>query len=376
MCATVLSVYGASLHAQVASSTPAPAPTPAAVAGPLPTPHTGSDVYRLACAACHGLDGKGSPVTKVGFAKELPDFTDCKFTTPEPLGDWIAVVHEGGRIRGLDHHMPAFGDALSDADIEAVVRYAWSFCTTRSWPRGDLNFPRAFFTEKAFPENEAVLTTLMTTGDEPAVGNELQFERRIGVRSQFEATVPVEMQSDGESWTHGIGDVTVALRRTFYASLEKGTIFAAGGELGLPTGSESKGLGSGVTIFEPFVMGGQTLGSAGFVQVHAGVEVPSDSSKVKTEGYVRTALGTTFAQQKGFGRSWTPMVEVLWARPSGEASEWDVVPQLQVSLSKLQHVLVSGGVRLPVNSHGERHPQVLTYLLWDWFDGGFFKYWK
>jgi hypothetical protein len=184
------------------------------------------------------------------------------------------------------------------------------------------------------------------------------------------------MQQQGAGWNRGIGDVNLALRRTLYASLETGGILSAGGEIGLPTGKESTGLGSGVVMFEPFVMAGQTIGSNGFVQTHAGVEVPSDRTKVKTEGYVRTALGWTFAQQKGFGRAWTPAVEVLWARPNGEPSEWDVVPQMQVSLSKLQHVVMAGGVRLPVNSHGERHPQVVTYLVWDWFDGGFFQYWK
>ena len=38
--------------------------------------------------------------------------------------------------------------------------------------------------------------------------------------------------------------------------------------------------------------------------------------------------------------------------------------------------MVAGGVRIPINERGDRHPQVLTYLLWDWFDGGFFDFWK
>ena len=67
-------------------------------------------------------------------------------------------------MRGLDRHMPAFGDALSPEQIERAVQYLWSFCTDPSWPRGDLNLPRAFFTEKAFPENETVWTTGVTGG--------------------------------------------------------------------------------------------------------------------------------------------------------------------------------------------------------------------
>jgi hypothetical protein len=53
----------------------------------------------------------------------------------------------------------------------------------------------------------------------------------------------------------------------------------------------------------------------------------------------------------------------------------DLVPQLQVSLSKLQHILLSVGVSVPVTEREGRHPQFLTYFLWDWFDGGLFQYW-
>ena len=57
-------------------------------------------------------------------------------------------------------------------------------------------------------------------------------------------------------------------------------------------------------------------------------------------------------------------------------SEWDVVPQMQVTLSKLQHVMVAGGVRIPLTERDGRSTQALVYLLWDWFDGGFFEFWK
>ena len=67
---------------------------------------------------------------------------------------------------------------------------------------------------------------------------------------------------------------------------------------------------------------------------------------------------------------------MIAAKPRNGTAEWDVVPQMQVSLSKLQHVLMSVGVRLPVNEREERKPQLLTYLLWDWFDGGLFQFWK
>jgi hypothetical protein len=85
----------------------------------------------------------------------------------------------------------------------------------------------------------------------------------------------------------------------------------------------------------------------------------------------------TFVQGQ-FGRSWTPMIELAAGREleRGQRPQWDILPQLQVSLSKRQHILFSGGIRIPVNERAQRHPQVLTYLLWDWFDGGIRDGWR
>lgn len=338
---------------------------------------TGQDVYRAACLTCHGPDGRGSARSVVGFDVPLPDFSDCAFATAEPDPDWTAVVHEGGPIRGLDRHMPAFGDALSQEEIGLAVSHLRTFCKEPAWPRGDLNLPRAFFTEKAFPENESVWATAWTRGGNGSVGNELIYERRLGARNQIEVNVPITFQRDGGvEWNRGLGDVAFAFKRTVYASMRTGGIGAAGMEVILPTGKEELGLGNGYTVFEPFAMWGQILPRNSFLQLHGGVEVPSDSSKGVREAYLRTALGTTFAQNRGFGRAWSPQVEVLWARPQGGPAEWDVVPQVQVTLSKLQHIMVAGGILLPVTQRKERPRQGLVYLVWDWFDGGFFEFWK
>ena len=337
---------------------------------------TGEEIYRAGCVACHGVEGTGMPKDRVGFAQELPDFTDCSFATPEPSADWFAVVHEGGPIRGLDRHMPAFGEALSRAQIARVVDYVSSFCTDGAWPRGDLNLPRPLFTEKAYPENEVVVTAGFDT-DATDITSRLVYERRFGKRNQFEAVVPFEVaETDPSSLSGGIGDVTLGVKRALYASAQTGRILSVGGEVVLPTGSASSGRGSGTTIFEPFVMFGQALGPTGFVQAQAGIELPFDQDEAGHEAFVRTALGISFMQDRGFGRAWTPMIELLWAGPEAEASEWDLAPQVQVTLSKLQHVAIAGGVRIPLNQRDARHAQVVTYFLWDWFDGSLFDFWR
>lgn len=338
----------------------------------------GQELYRAGCAACHGPDGRGNPRSIVGFDTPLPDFSDCAFATPEPDSDWMAIVHEGGPARAFDRKMPAFGEALSEAAIKRVIDYLRGFCKRGSWPRGDLNLPRALVTEKAFPENETVLSTTMSSGDSARVGHELLYERRLGARSELEIAIPIELQKgENGTWQRGLGDVGFAVKHVLFHSLDSGTIVSAAAEARFPTGKESAGFGNGVTVVEPFVALGQILPSDGFFQMHTGVEVPIDADKASKEVFWRGAIGKSFMEGR-FGRSWSPMVELLWARAvaDDEKGQWDIVPQMQVTLSRRQHIMISGGVRIPMTDRGERNTQVLTYFLWDWFDGGLFEGWR
>ena len=70
-------------------------------------------------------------------------------------------------------------------------------------------------------------------------------------------------------------------------------------------------------------------------------------------------------------------MELLGAREleDGAVAAWDLVPQLQVTLSTRQHIMINAGVRIPLNKRQERGNEFVAYLLWDWFDGGFFSGW-
>jgi mono/diheme cytochrome c family protein len=336
---------------------------------------TGLELYEAACAACHGTDGTGQPQARVGFDTPLPDFTDCGYATPEQDSDWLAIVAHGGPVRAFDRRMPAFGEALSDEDILKILGHIRTFCANRTWPRGELNLPRPLLTEKAFPENEAVW---MVGADRDHIRNEFVYERRFGSRNQFEAVLPFEMQGvNGGGWHRGLGDLTLAVKRVMFHGLERGSIVSAGTELSVPTGKESTGLGKGFSVIEPFVALGQILPSNGFLHVHAGLEAPVGRTGAANEAFWRAAAGKSFFE-RGVGRSWSPMIEVLGVRELTDrtATEWDIVPQMQVTLSKRQHVMVSAGIRIPLNEREERHSELVTYLLWDWFDGGFLSGWR
>jgi hypothetical protein len=337
--------------------------------------------YRAACLSCHGPDGRGMPATTVGFDVPLPDFTDCAFARREPDADWVSIAHEGGPMRAFDPLMPAFGGVYSEAELGLAVEHIRTFCVDgEAWPRGELNLPRPVYTSKAFPEDEAVVETTVATQGDTAIRTELIYETRIGARGQVEAVLPVifrqQAETDGD-WTGGIGDLVLGTKWAVLHSLATGSILSGGLDLVFPTGREDRGLGTGVWRFEPFLAYGQILPADAFLHLQVGAELSAAPDRVAHEVFWRLALGMTFAQDRGFGRAWAPMVEVLGAveTVSGATVDWDVAPLLHVTLSQRQHVRVALGVRLPLNDFEKRPTYVVAYILWDWFDGGLGEGW-
>ena len=236
---------------------------------------TGGQLYTAACAACHGDGGTGVPASTLGFDTPVPDFSDCSFASREPDGDWLWVVHEGGPVRAFDRMMPAFGDALSEDETLRILRHIRVFCEDPSWPRGELNLPRPLATEKAFPEDEYVLTLSRDGGEAGEITSEFLYEKRFGSRNQIEVLLPFRFGQPSGDWNGGVGDMAFAYKRVLFHSVESGSILSAAGEVVVPTGDRERGLGDGVTVLEPFVAFGQILPRDSFVHFQAGFELPS-----------------------------------------------------------------------------------------------------
>jgi mono/diheme cytochrome c family protein len=98
----VVAVAGLALAAGCSSGGP---PTPSD-----PVLAQGQQVYGARCASCHGVAGGG------GIAPALAGRMTERFPN---IDDQIALVTNG--VQGTS--MRAFGDVLSEAEIEAVVRY-------------------------------------------------------------------------------------------------------------------------------------------------------------------------------------------------------------------------------------------------------------
>lgn len=364
---------------------------PASASGPPGTdraapsqeaPPDGGALYEAGCASCHGEDGTGSD--RVRLEPPVPDFSDCSFASREPDADWVAVGHQGGPVRGFSETMPAFGEAFGVEQLEAIIGHIRTFCENDAWPRGELNLPRPLFTEKAYPEDELVWTTTTDLEGPGAVMNELVYEKRFGPRHQLEVVVPFGARdvADGvdptdRSWEVGLGDVALGWKTALAHGLESGAIFGAGGEVKLPTGHEGSGFGNGVVVFEPFLVLGKRFPADAFLHLQTGAELAADASLASHEAFWRGTVGKTFTHGR-FGRAWTPMLEVLGgAEFEDEATpvSWDLVPQMQVTLNERQHVMLNVGVRVPLTDADTRSTQLLVYVLWDWFDGGFFDGW-
>jgi cytochrome c553 len=315
-----------------------------------------AQLYESACVACHGADGRGQPRAARGFETDLPDFTDCSLTTPEADLDWYSVIHRGGSVRGFDSMMPAFGEELSDAEIGKLIGHVRGFCKERGWPHGDLNMPRPFVTEKAYPENEAVVTATMARGSGRPVSTAFLYEHRVGRRGQYEI------------FSRDLDEVGGAYKHVLFDSHRSGSIVSGGGEIKAQRGG---------AVFEAFATLSQALPlvTDGFLHAHAGIETPTNSDSA-SEAFWRVAVGKSY-MERTWGRAWSPMVELLASREiePGSSNHWDVLPQMQVSLSTRQHVLLNAGVRIPVSQRSTRSASALVYVLWDWFDGSFFSGW-
>jgi hypothetical protein len=128
---------------------------------------------------------------------------------------------------------------------------------------------------------------------------------------------------------------------------------------------------------EAFAAFGQSLGRGAFVQAQSGAEWPTDTEKAPNAVYGAVRRGKTFRSDRGLGRMWVPMLELIADRDleSGAATNVDVVPEFQVTLNRRQHVRLGMGYQVP-STIGRSVVAVPMYVLWDWFDGGLFSGWK
>jgi hypothetical protein len=233
-------------------------------------------------------------------------------------------------------------------------------------------------TEKAYPEDEAVIEGGFTTAGNDSYAFNFLWEQRFGTRNQMELSLPIQRVDlgDANGWATSAGDLAIGVKHVLSHSLDRGSILSIGGEYVLATGDETRGLGKGSDVFESYIAYGKILPGNSFVQLQGIAEFPTDS-QFNDEIVLRAAAGRTLTFGSPYGRAWTPMIEVQGKREdeSGADTEWDILPQFQVTLNTRQHVMAAAGLRVPVTDRSNRDVELVFYLLWDWFDGGVLEGW-
>src|SRR5438874_10572600 len=126
----------------------------------------------------------------------------------------------GGPSNRFSQIMPAFSDALNLEQISSVIEYMRGFCRNKHWARGELNLPRALVTEKAYPEDEVVISTAVNAQGAPGNVSHIIHEQRFGVKNQIEVDVPINFQNQNHVWHGGIGDTTLAVKRVMFSRLQ------------------------------------------------------------------------------------------------------------------------------------------------------------
>jgi hypothetical protein len=334
---------------------------------------SGAEIYRDACAGCHGTDGRGAPAGSA-ITVPLPDFTDCLTATAETTANWMGLVRHGGRFLGLSDQMPAFGDVLDEVEIRTVVDHVRGFCPTPGYPLGDLNLARPVFVEKAYPEDEVVLALEHAKSrHERSAAWETAVEKRLGPRGQVEVALPgAVLDPDHGDRVAGLGDLGVSYKQALLADPRWHSIVSGRVELALPTGNRRHGVGAGTTVVTPQLLSAHTLGPVN-VHVAIGADLPADPARADRAMLYGLALQYRWGPYKKDVVTGLEL-EQTQALDSAVHAATVLGPTLYWPLSRRGHVAVGVGAQLPVAGTRPYDWLVGSFLLWDFADGPFWAW--
>ena len=144
----------------------------------------------------------------------------------------------------------------------------------------------------------------------------------------------------------------LGFKRVLFTRLERGSIVSAGGGGHLSDREGRARSRGGATIFEPFILFGQML-PATLPPGPGGLRAAGEPDRAPTKGSCGCAVGTHVLQQPARPRMVADDRSARRPRSTRRADEWDVVPQVQVTLTATAHC-VNVGVQMPVNERKGR----------------------
>ncbi len=329
---------------------------------------TAERLYDTHCVSCHGPGGNLNPDSPVvqGLGVVPANFKDPLFNSREPGEDWEMVIEHGGAALGLSDKMPAFGDVLTEREIETLVHYLKAVPGEHDYPDGALNLFLPLNTIKAFPEDEVVWKSDYVVRDGNNVWeNVIELEKRVGHRGQ----VLVELVQSVEDGDSDLDKIEVGGKYVLHTNDTNTAITTAGAKLEFPVhGGEEE--------FLPYLAFGRILNPDFIFQGHTRAKLPIDDFG---DGSFEVA-GIVHWTHSPWPRNVFPGLEVVadipFDRPSGaDFAEVSIIPQTRIGLTKGGHVALNIGVQIPVTDRDRFDYVAQMNLLWDFADGPFWQGW-
>lgn len=363
-----IAVLGACLSSCLGSAIVAPARADEAVAAS----DRGEEIYRGLCATCHGPEGRPDPDSALvqGLGVVPANFSDALFNSREPLSDWKIVVSEGGAALGFSEQMPAFGDSLSEADIDAVLAHVKTLGGDHDYPDGELNLLLPIRTKKAFPEDEWVWKQRYTGQDGDNVWkNTLEYEFRVGQRAQGILEVTHEVKGSDSEFGHFEPGFKYVLKH----DRDGGFILTGAAQVGVPLN------GGAHWEFLPYLAVGKILSDAWTLQGSGRLKLDLEDSDKSSAEFVGILHWVDAPRPRWVFPALEVIAEVPFERGTGPgrkaAVQWSVLPQARIGLNKRGNIALNVGMEWPLNDRDRYDWRAYVYFIWDFADGGLLEGW-
>ena len=85
-------------------------------------------LFQELCSVCHGVGGKGDGPSAGGLEPKPADFTNCKAMAKDSDEDLLKIIKGGGQSIGRSTVMPAWGEALSEQQINKLIKFIRGLC--------------------------------------------------------------------------------------------------------------------------------------------------------------------------------------------------------------------------------------------------------